>query len=96
LGHPIVNDPLYNQPTVWGKGNGKDGVYEFDSVQIEKNFLKIHTYEAWIVKQMDQESEDVQEITDSSGKRKIESDLDCIERKIPKQEEVRDTQPTNR
>ena len=39
LGFPILNDPLYNQPTVWGINNGKDGIYEFTKEQIETNFL---------------------------------------------------------
>ncbi|RNA05988.1 RNA pseudouridylate synthase domain-containing 2-like isoform X2 [Brachionus plicatilis] len=51
LGFPIVNDPLYNHPIIWGPSNGKNGVYEFTKEEIEKNFLKIHTYEAWIIKQ---------------------------------------------
>lgn len=37
-------------------GNGKNGKYEFDKEQIEKNFLSIHTYEAWIIKQEESES----------------------------------------
>lgn len=53
LGHPIVNDPLYNQTDVWGKNNGKGGVYEFNKEEIEQNFLKVHTYEVWIIKQED-------------------------------------------
>lgn len=51
LGFPIINDPLYNQPTVWGKNNGKNGEYELTKEEIEQNFLKVHTYEAWIIKQ---------------------------------------------
>ena len=51
LGHPIVNDPLYNQPDVWGAGNGKGGAYGFSRDQIEMNFLNVHTYESWIIKQ---------------------------------------------
>jgi hypothetical protein len=34
-----MNDPLYNQPTVWGMNNGKDGKYEFTKEQIEEKFL---------------------------------------------------------
>jgi len=77
---------------VWGQGNGKGGLYEFSADQIEQNFLKIHTYEAWIVKQQDDAQdttpEDVQE-TKASGtnKRKIEQDETAVETKIPKQEE---------
>jgi len=44
LGFPILNDPLYNQPTVWGTNNGKDGKYEFSKEQIEKNFLSKFLY----------------------------------------------------
>jgi hypothetical protein len=51
LGYPIVNDPLYNRTDVWGKGNGKDGKYEFTKEEIEQNFLNVYTYEAWIIKQ---------------------------------------------
>jgi hypothetical protein len=36
---------------VWGKRNGKDGKYEFTKEEIEQNFLKVYTYEAWIIKQ---------------------------------------------
>ena len=25
LGHPIMNDPIYNHPTAWGEGNGQKG-----------------------------------------------------------------------
>jgi hypothetical protein len=51
LGHPIVNDPLYNNEAVWGKTNGKGGVYECSKEQLEANFLNIHTFEAFIVQQ---------------------------------------------
>lgn len=60
LGYPIVNDPLYNQPTVWGENNGKNGIYSLSKEQIEQNFMSIHTYEAWIIKQ-DQLEQDQQE-----------------------------------
>lgn len=46
-----MNDPLYNQPDVWGEQNGKNGQYGLSKEQIEENFLKIHTYEAWIMQQ---------------------------------------------
>ena len=101
LGHPIVNDPLYNQPSVWGAGNGQGGLYEFDRERIEENFLKIHTYEAWIVKQLEREQEQEQEeqedLSSESGavKRKVEMDGDggmVVEvRKIRKQEEDQST-----
>lgn len=51
LGFPIVNDPLYNQPIIWGENNGKNGVYYLTQEEMEKNFLKIHSYEAWIIQQ---------------------------------------------
>lgn len=70
LGHPIVNDPLYNQPIVWGGGNGKGGIYEYTSARIEENFLKIHTYEAWIVKQ--EEASEEPDETELGLKRKSE------------------------
>lgn len=47
LGHPIVNDPLYNDPNVWGAANGKGAVYEGSCEEIEKKFLKIHSRENW-------------------------------------------------
>lgn len=72
LGYPIVNDPLYNQPSVWGPSNGKNGVYEFTNKEIEQNFLKIHTFEAWIIKQEASESEveEKSDFDDVKGKRK--------------------------
>jgi hypothetical protein len=36
---------------VWGIGNGKNGKYEYTKEEIEQNFLKVYTYEAWIIKQ---------------------------------------------
>ena len=43
---------------MWGKDNGKSGVYEFSKEQIEKNFLAVHTYEAWIIKQEESNTEE--------------------------------------
>ncbi len=56
LGHPIVNDPLYNNDAVWGTTNGKNGAYEYTKEQLEQNFLKIHSFEAFIVQQERQEN----------------------------------------
>ena len=45
LGHPIVNDPIYNHKTAWGEGKGKKGT-EIDVTQVRvdvfrsKNFQK--------------------------------------------------------
>lgn len=32
LGHPIINDPIYSSPDIWGKNLGKDG--EFDMAKV--------------------------------------------------------------
>lgn len=61
LGFPIINDPLYNQSIIWGENNGKNGVYHLTQEEMEKNFLKIHSYEAWIIKQ-EQTDQDNNEI----------------------------------
>lgn len=91
LGYPIVNDPLYNQPTVWGKDNGKGGVYEYTKEQIEENFLKAHSYEAWIIKQeqenQTEKSEKSEGTKDDENKNEkidqsIQLDNSAIKRKI--------------
>ena len=47
-------------------GNGKNGVYEYSKEKIEENFLKIHTYEAWIIKQENNDDEEEKTQTDNS------------------------------
>ena len=89
LGHPIVNDPLYNQPTVWGNGNGKDGIYEYSKEQIEQNFLNIHTYEAWIIKQEQMDNNhDNNEDQDSKDEDKESNEIRDKEIKIVQIEEI--------
>ncbi|CAF0783331.1 unnamed protein product [Brachionus calyciflorus] len=78
LGYPIVNDPLYNQPTVWGRTNGKGGVYEYSKEVLEQNFLRVHTYEAWIIKQENSENENSEEKEDGL----VEGTLDKKEENI--------------
>lgn len=90
LGYPILNDPLYNQPVLWGPSNGKNGIYEFKKQEIEQNFLKIHSFETWIIKQEDEvkDGEDMLEISVSDelkAKRKI-SDAETTENKKQKKE----------
>lgn len=81
LGYPICNDPLYNQPTIWGPNNGKHGVYSFNKEEIESNFLKIHTYEAWIIKQEQFNEHD----EESSNKNEDQNDFN----KVQKIEEIK-------
>jgi len=97
LGHPIINDPLYNQPTVWGEGNGKNGKYEFDKERIEQNFLKIHTYEAWIIKQEETESTPSAEQNNTKDKvLKISIDDNIQKRKIEEpNKEINKSEQTN-
>jgi hypothetical protein len=57
LGYPISNDPLYNNVDVWGRTNGKHGVYDFNKTELEQNFLKMHSYEAFIVQQEQEDQE---------------------------------------
>lgn len=92
LGFPILNDPLYNQPTVWGSTNGKNGQYELSAEQIEANFLRVHTYEAWIVNQERAEEQATSVAADEMPVVKRKADDESVEvsepvAKIPKQEE---------
>ena len=40
LGHPIVNDPIYNHATAWGEGGGKRGT-EIDVKKVINFFTKV-------------------------------------------------------
>ena len=73
LGYPIVNDPLYNNKEVWGPTNGKGGVYEFSKEELEKNFLKMHSYEAFIIKQ-EQMACDSEQLENTEDKKVSEAD----------------------
>lgn len=68
LGFPIINDPLYNQPIIWGPNNGKDAVYPLTKEEMENNFLKIHSYEAWIINQEQNENIEQEETTTTTAK----------------------------
>lgn len=32
IGHPIINDPIYSSPSIWGKNLGKNGEFDKDEV----------------------------------------------------------------
>ena len=91
LGYPIVNDPLYNRTDVWGIGNGKNGKYEYTKEEIEQNFLKVYTYEAWIIKQeaeadiVSTENETPREETNSNESKSKRKEIEEEQREKSKQ-----------
>ncbi|CAF0928481.1 unnamed protein product [Adineta ricciae] len=68
LGFPIVNDPLYNAPHIWGSSNGQYAQYEHSNDYVVETFIKLHSCEYWLLN--DVENED--EAMNSNGKRAIE------------------------
>lgn len=65
LGFPIVNDPLYNAPNIWGATNGQYAQYEHSNEHVVETFIKRHSCEYWLLNDLDNEDEPV----NSNGKR---------------------------
>lgn len=87
LGYPISNDPLYNQPILWGPSNGKNGVYEFKKDEIEQNFSKIHTFEAWIIKHeedLETTEKSALDVIKTKRKNSYDEKLECKKQKSEK------------
>lgn len=75
LGYPIVNDPLYNQPIIWGENNGKGAEYLLTKEQMEQNFLNIHSYEAWIINQEKGDDDDKAVSEEEASKSELTDDI---------------------
>ncbi|XP_023319674.1 RNA pseudouridylate synthase domain-containing protein 2 [Eurytemora carolleeae] len=56
LGHPIVNDPLYNHP-VFGNERGKSGNFGKTEETLISELVKIHNTENWLGEDGDYETE---------------------------------------
>ncbi len=69
LGFPIVNDPLYNAPDIWGPSNGQYGQYEYSNEYVIDTFIKRHSCEYWLLSDIDNEDETI----NLNGKRVIEN-----------------------
>ncbi len=74
LGFPIVNDPLYNAPDIWGSLNGQYGQYEYSNEFVIETFIKRHSCEYWLLNDIDNEDETI----NLNGKRVIEEDEEKI------------------
>ena len=48
LGHPVLNDPLYNTSHVWGPNGGKGGEYGMDSEKLLLSVRTQHLGEDWL------------------------------------------------
>jgi hypothetical protein len=68
LGFPIVNDPLYNAPDIWGTVNGQYGQYEHSNEYVIDTFTKRHSCEYWLLNDIDNEDETI----NLNGKRVME------------------------
>lgn len=49
LGHPIINDPIYNHTGVFGEKKGKNGEFGKSKEQLLKDLLKIHNLNSWLL-----------------------------------------------
>jgi hypothetical protein len=74
LGFPIVNDPLYNAPDIWGSLNGQYGQYEYSNEYVIETFTKRHSCEYWLLNDIDNEDETI----NLNGKRVMEEDEELI------------------
>jgi hypothetical protein len=69
LGFPIINDPLYNAPDIWGPSNGQYGQYEYSNEYVIDTFIKRHSCEYWLLNDIDNEDETI----NLNGKRVMEN-----------------------
>ncbi|CAF2487261.1 unnamed protein product [Rotaria sp. Silwood2] len=74
LGFPIVNDPLYNAPDIWGPSNGQYGQYEHSNEYVIETFIKRHSCEYWLLNDIDNDDETI----NINGKRIMEQDEEHI------------------
>lgn len=49
LGHPIINDPIYNHIEVFGVNKGKNGEYGKSKEQLLNDLLKTHNLSSWLL-----------------------------------------------
>ena len=70
LGFPIVNDPLYNAPDIWGPSNGQYGQYEHSNEYVIETFTKRHSCEYWLLNDIDNDDDTV----NLNGKRVVKQD----------------------
>ncbi|CAF3691687.1 unnamed protein product [Rotaria sordida] len=75
LGFPIVNDPLYNAPDIWGPSNGQYGQYEHSNEYVIETFIKRHSCEYWLLNDIDNDDD---ETINLNGKRIVEQDEEHI------------------
>ena len=69
LGFPIINDPLYNAPDIWGSSNGQYGQYEHSNEYVIETFIKRHSCEYWLLSDIENNED---ESVNANGKRVIE------------------------
>lgn len=69
LGFPIINDPLYNAPDIWGQCNGQYGQYEHSNDYVIETFIKRHSCEYWLLSDVENNED---ESVNENGKRPIE------------------------
>lgn len=92
LGFPIVNDPLYNAPDIWGPLNGQYGQYEYSNEYVIDTFIKRHSCEYWLLSDIDNDDETI----NSNGKRVIEENPEGEEvKKIKTDEQTIDVNDDN-
>ncbi|CAF0863097.1 unnamed protein product [Didymodactylos carnosus] len=53
LGFPIVNDPLYNAPDIWGPSNGQYANYEHSNEHVIGLFINRHSCENWLMNEIE-------------------------------------------
>jgi tRNA pseudouridine synthase 9 len=87
LGFPIINDPLYNAPDIWGSSNGQYGQYEHTNEYVIDTFIKRHSCEYWLLSDIDNEDETI----NLNGKRVIEEQEEEINEDVKriKTEEIK-------
>lgn len=91
LGFPIINDPLYNAPDIWGPSNGQYGQYEYSNEDVIETFIKRHSCEYWLLNDLDNEDE----MMNGNGKRFIEEMNEDVKRIKTDEKEMIDVNDDN-
>jgi len=90
LGFPIVNDPLYNAPDIWGSLNGQYGQYQYSNEYVIETFIKRHSCEYWLLNDIDNEDETI----NLNGKRVIEEDEELLNDDVKRKKTEEETTET--
>lgn len=56
LGHPIINDPIYNNEEAFGVNKGKNGDFGKSKEELLEDLLKIHSLKSWLIEDSPLES----------------------------------------